>query len=417
MLGNRSDAGRRRRGWSAGDDLGGGTSGTSSPARRGILVAVVHLACCCHGCHGAPAMVTAPVRPGSAPSFTGIASLPDLTLSADRVIDISGNPVRDGNDELASMEGGNADGPPRQRPRCVLHVGPHKTGTTSLQHLIHGAIEEGTLLADGFLWPPHLPGHSSGVKNIANLANELNGPAAAAAAAADPGSALSVFKGWAAERATHPHGGILLSAEAFDRPDSQIGVLAAALRGFRTTVVVGWRPFYSYVLSCHRQQISRCRVGSPCQTPRLSQWLTEREIQKRAARFVPELVARFAAVRRFEELAVLAVDVNGNHAINFWCDIVRAVHTCKAARSTPAPPHVHNQRNRTDINGTCERECIDPGVRDLLLQRSLEFAAQLHALRLGADFARPPPPFNATEIRAGFEAETYCNCVRTAKSP
>ena len=87
--------------------------------------------------------------------------------------------------------------------------------------------------------------------------------------------------------------------------------------------------------------------------------------------------------------------------------------TCKAARSATAPAPIHNQKTRTVISDTCECEWVDSGLRDLLLQRSLELAAQLHALRLGSEFARPPPPFNATEIRAGFEAETYCNCVPT----
>ena len=312
----------------------------------------------------------------------------------------------------ASIEGGAGDGPPRRRPRCVLHVGPHKTGSTSLQHLILGAVAEGTLLADRFRWPPHLPGKFSKGKNIANLAFELHGATSAAAAAANPGSALSAFKGWAAERATHPDGGIVLSSEEFDNPKLEIGLLAAALRGFTTTVVVGWRPFYSYMLSTHREW-SHMLARKHMVMPTLSQWLTERVINEFAARFTLELAARFAAARRFEEVAVLTIE--GGYAPHFWCDIVRAAHTCKAAHRALAGQPWMNQKQRTDMNDTCERECIDSGLRDLLLQRSLELAAQVHALRLGADFARPPPLFNATEIRAGFEAETYCNCVPTGR--
>ena len=59
-----------------------------------------------------------------------------------------------------------------RKPRAVIHVGPHKTGSTTIQMFFNW--NEGTLALDNFM-VPHIKGFFKGkTKMVANLAFCLN---------------------------------------------------------------------------------------------------------------------------------------------------------------------------------------------------------------------------------------------------
>lgn len=107
--------------------------------------------------------------------------------------------------------------------RVVLHIGPHKTGTTYLQQRFVALRD--ALRDAGFdypeRWQDHLHGHHSLARDLADPAREVAGPLAALLDAAAR-----------AER------GLLLSSENFeDLPPAGLARLAAALAGHRTEIV------------------------------------------------------------------------------------------------------------------------------------------------------------------------------------
>ena len=132
--------------------------------------------------------------------------------------------------------------------RAIVHVGPHKVGSTSLQT----ALEEGrgTLASDNFALSSRFAGGSwTGAKSCANVANCLSGDSPhginCTLVLTDFGKFLD-----GARRAGRS---IILSAEKFDSPKMDIPSLAAALHGFETEVVVLHRPFFDWLQSLYSE--------------------------------------------------------------------------------------------------------------------------------------------------------------------
>ena len=133
--------------------------------------------------------------------------------------------------------------------RAIVHVGPHKVGSSSLQT----ALEEGrgTLASDNFALCPSrfAGGYFTGAKSCANVANCLSGSSPyginCTLVLTDFGKFLD-----GARRAGRS---IILSTEKFDDPKMDIPSLAAALHGFETEVVVLHRPFFDWLRSKYFQ--------------------------------------------------------------------------------------------------------------------------------------------------------------------
>ena len=154
----------------------------------------------------------------------------------------------------------------RRRPLAILHVGPRKMASSSLQAAI--ANFAGTLQKDGF----DIPGLASGTQRLAAAAahlrcrgNDGNG------ARNETGPALSsslscgdvdARHGWgdlvhALVTARHAGRSIVLSAEDLGLPETNIEALASALHDFDVKVVVMYQPLFEWMASVHVQDAWR----------------------------------------------------------------------------------------------------------------------------------------------------------------
>ena len=134
-----------------------------------------------------------------------------------------------------------------------MHVGPHKTGSTSLQTTL--VLERATLLAQDNIavLPNSIPGgtwraHKAG----ANVAFCLSGQATTCCNCT---KVLHYFEEFLKD-ARRARRGIILSSEAFDRP-RVAEKLAATLRGFESTIAIVHRPYFDWVRSCYTEERSR----------------------------------------------------------------------------------------------------------------------------------------------------------------
>lgn len=264
-----------------------------------------------------------------------------------------------GRTRVRSTQDGLAPSP----PRCVLHVGPHKTGSTTLQQALgRDSTRLMMLSSDGWQYPLTLPGPFAfgDVKNPANLALYLRG-----FKDADP-LVWPTFERWLADR-SEAQENVLITSEEFDDSDVNISLLAAALRPFATTVVMSHRPFYSWLPSVHRELCNAdITAGPACRTPGvppLARWLTRGQVLEMVSPsgfFTLAVLQRYA--RFYGDLFVLPLD--DKLLETFVCSptILYAQRTCSEIRSAPPPLYNVRHGDYLDLNSTCASECVDQGA-------------------------------------------------------
>ena len=133
--------------------------------------------------------------------------------------------------------------------RAIVHVGPHKVGSTSLQTVLEKG--RGALASDNFALCPSrfAGGHWTGAKSSANVAFCLSGRSPQGINCT---LVLTDF-GKFLDGARQAGRGIVVSSEEFDHPAMDISSLAAALHGFETEVVVLHRPYFDWLRSMYSQ--------------------------------------------------------------------------------------------------------------------------------------------------------------------
>ena len=154
----------------------------------------------------------------------------------------------------------------RRRPLAILHVGPRKMASSSLQAAI--ANFAGTLQKDGF----DIPGLASGTQRLAAAAAHLRcrgndgdgaqnetGPALSSSLSCGD---VDARHGWgelvhALVTARHAGRSIVLSAEDLGLPETNIEALASALHDFDVKVVVMYQPLFEWMASVHLQNAWR----------------------------------------------------------------------------------------------------------------------------------------------------------------
>ena len=136
-----------------------------------------------------------------------------------------------------------AHDPSKTKPIVILHVGCHKTSSTTTQKFLFEHTE--TLLRDNFRFPTNLPGRSHKHKNVANLARCVG------ETVNNCNRTMRVFDEFVTECKDQGYN-IVLSSEAFTRqPDTRrIGHL---LDGFEVHVVIFYRRLYEYLPSVFNQ--------------------------------------------------------------------------------------------------------------------------------------------------------------------
>ena len=213
----------------------------------------------------------------------------------------------------------------KRQPTAILHVGPHKMGSTSVQAAVYTFHSQ--LTEDGFM----VPGILDGYQRLYAAASYLRCPKGVVEPCPHMTCPLKcddyeVQQGWgdlwsALDTAREEGKGVILSAEDFDRPDVRVKELFNALHGFNVTTVVMYRHYFEWIASvyghlrAHELYALECAVGIPegCYgsvgweerrtntledaarryTP-LVKWLRKDLLDRYLEIFTPEVLRRFA---------------------------------------------------------------------------------------------------------------------------
>ena len=155
--------------------------------------------------------------------------------------------------------------------RIILHIGRHKSGTSSLQHCLGGNREK--LSAQGVLYP-----HTGSSNRIAHhdIARATN------TRLSDGRDMIDIVSGLMAEVQPH-HDQLLLSSEAFQNVSdlTRVRELVAALGATDVHVIAYVREHLDYAVSSFRQMVQNQKkfatfqrqvIGMKSMTPFLTRW-------------------------------------------------------------------------------------------------------------------------------------------------
>ena len=271
----------------------------------------------------------------------------------------------------------------QRAPMAVLHVGPHKMGSSSIQAGI--ATFKYELAKDGF----DVPSIKSGRQRLGAVAAQLrcfhqHGHQVNATINESnllfPSPMLckdrEIRVGWknllrAVEQAQSRGRSILLSTEDFDLPEVDLEALAEALHDFNLTTVVMLRPFFKWIGSIHGQVAGRDLGGvrnsgqdvhyllqcvsedegvekAQCgalknkplseaaeQYTPLVDWLTEETVTSYRAAFTPAVLARFRTIGATMTQVLPRLEEENSLLDDFFCK-GWSPHTCAAVRKQAA---------------------------------------------------------------------------------
>lgn len=305
------------------------------------------------------------------------------------------------------------------KPKCILHIGPHKTGSTSLQSMICAYEKE--LNQDGFVLPQgmrsehvkkHGRKHYGCAKNMANVALDLR--------ANYTGPWHDITTTWKGRQPTIRHQSfgnagvhtgfeqflnhaeqknhsIVVSSEEFDYPAVDCKIFKRWLRPFDTTVVVGYRPFFDFLLSIHKE-VKAGQLDPHHIT--FVQWLPT-AIDEYWEMFTVPVIARFE--KCFDTIRILPLETGFLNT--FACDIMQAGTLCTALRHLTKEIHSNVRTERFD-NTTC----ADKNSLDRIWQHSKTAATEVD-FRLSQQRTSPTglTPLNLASLRAQFDSRMFCN--------
>ena len=269
----------------------------------------------------------------------------------------------------------------KRKPMAILHVGPHKMASTSVQAALATFHEQ--LNEDGF----SVPSTTGGEQRLYAAASYLRCPKGEVEPCPHMTCPLKcddpeVQQGWddlngALDAARAEGRGIILSAEDFDRPDVRVKELFDALHGFNVTTVVMYRHYFEWIASVyghlrsHEVYALECANGIPqgCYgsvgweerrtntledaakryTP-LVKWLTKERLTKYLEIYTPDVLQRFA---EFGAVDTIMMDAQvegtpkGTLEEAFLCRGGTPT-ACSAARATQADANVGKRFWRQD---------------------------------------------------------------------
>jgi len=315
------------------------------------------------------------------------------------------------------------------KPKCILHIGPHKTGSTSLQSML--CDYKTKLNQDGFVFPQgmrseHGRKHFKGcTKNMASVAVDLR------ANYTGPWDDITTtWKGWQPtirhqsfgnagvhtgfeqflNHAEQKNQSIVVSSEEFDRPGVDCKIFKRWLRPFDTTVVVGYRPFFDFLLSIHKEINDPHHITFVQHHITFVQWLPT-AIDTYWETFTVPVIARFE--KCFDTIRILPLETGFLNT--FACDIMQAGTLCTALGHLTEEIHSNARTERFD-NTTC----ADKNSLDRIWQHSKTAATEVHfrlSQQLTSPVTSPPglPPLNLASLRAQFDSRMFCNQPRGPK--
>ena len=299
------------------------------------------------------------------------------------------------------------------RPKCFLHVGPHKTGTTTLQTALY--THAYLLEQDGWHQPSRnqFSQENQGPKQFASVAFSIQKDEP------NESAVWQSFEGWISARVRRNES-IVLSSEELDRRSVQRSLLASVLAPFETTVVVGYRIFFDWILSLYREigdrqhHIAGGVVVAADKNMPLSRWLTPSIISGYDSTFndryfTDDLMRAYA--RHFDDIRVLPL--SSATVTTLVCAFMGAHRTCASLIKKPA--EVRNVRARPPPlpaapglhAGICMSQggCLDRQIRTMLLTRAYRGATEIASLPHS-----PPLVTNRTELDVQLDALGLCFC-------
>lgn len=279
--------------------------------------------------------------------------------------------------------------------RAIVHVGPHKTGSTSVQ----GTFDQlrrakGHLLetVDNFsLLPASIPGgFCKGGKVGSGVANCFSGRR-------KPDINCTLIFDYFQQflhGALLANRNILLSAEEFDNPDMDYGGLATALRGFDTTIVVVYRPYFEWLVSLYTQW----RPHMP-----LEEFANYENISLAVAGSDRSSLATYKRyARHFRNVSLH--NLTRGFIEDIVCNDVQAASSCHHLQTTPIEKHVNANRKPSDWY-TKRTGCMNASHMQMLWNVSVEFEVQAQAIMRAG-----PPSLNFSWLRTRFDAAPYRPC-------
>ena len=228
---------------------------------------------------------------------------------------------------------------------CVIHVGPHKTGSTTLQEALPLDLREpirpkpkaalDAVKQDNYEVPV-FPNQKFGAKNHAGLANCMTPVQSRNLLCPDETHRIDTLNYFQAfvKNAADNGSNILLSSEELNHPELNLTELTSYLvPEYKIHVVLYYRRFYDWIHSTYNTIEKNSKIPH---NPTFANWLT------------PEILNGYqrmysmAIYNRFQEVpGVFNVSVVNMHEDpgdfdtleRFFCDHMQAPHVCELAKS------------------------------------------------------------------------------------
>ena len=230
------------------------------------------------------------------------------------------------------------------KPFAVIHVGPHKTGSTSIQQFI--TREKELIRKDNYVVPV-VPGgwHSKNSGHIAACFHETRSEEASSlcphkkkaliiqtfAKFIDETAALN-------ENITAIPTNILISSEEFDRPQMDIATLKNMFEPrFKVRIVIYYRRFYDWVVSYHNQLTKSTKIS----VPPFVEWLTIDQMDQVSQQHALQVYKRYSSYFPSEsavEVIIIERLMSNNISLeeSFFCEgVPNTKRVCNQIRRNP----------------------------------------------------------------------------------
>eukprot|EP00551_Chaetoceros_affinis_P014479 CAMPEP_0203696210 /NCGR_PEP_ID=MMETSP0091-20130426/7477_1 /ASSEMBLY_ACC=CAM_ASM_001089 /TAXON_ID=426623 /ORGANISM="Chaetoceros affinis, Strain CCMP159" /LENGTH=398 /DNA_ID=CAMNT_0050567939 /DNA_START=66 /DNA_END=1262 /DNA_ORIENTATION=+ len=231
---------------------------------------------------------------------------------------------------------------------CVIHVGPHKTSTTTLQEFLYSQSKAGGALEkDRYKYPSFIKGYTSASKAHAILVSCVNTESPVlqpiCSNEAFQSNVLEYFQSFV-DNTANDRSNIILTSEEFDRPGLNITELTSFLvpHQYKINVVVYYRRFYDWIHSYYNQFNKLKEVKHPIT---FVEWLRDEEFfEQRLLGYSVAVYNRFKEAPGIFNVSLVNMHEdpeNFNTNARFACDHMdNAPHLCAAAKS-----HIDGQSN------------------------------------------------------------------------
>ena len=232
----------------------------------------------------------------------------------------------------------------KKNPLLVLHVGPPKTGTTSLQHMLHQY--EPQLLEDNYFYA----GNSSVIDNFKNCIRRVQ----------KAGKDTECWSDFVKTLEVHRKQGhnIILSNEVISvhAQDGNFDLIRSFMEPWmpNVLVVVGYRHLHNFMPSTHFELQKNQRWPSIMErgklvTPFTTFWMENHKLDKLGPIPMPATaIAQFRAA--YYNVSVLDIEMK-EQITEFFCGILPdATHTCRYHQGRPPLVHALNTNDQGQVN-------------------------------------------------------------------